>query len=275
MAYLLADNARRDPAVVRVRGEWLRGQLVPFDKAEEWIAAEAFRAGKPVARRVEASVPPATVIHNEPDGSVRFEPPVEVCEVEDASQLRWDSIAFFSEGREQHRPVAPGTRVDELRRLSERLAQEYGWLPSQATMFVLTGSTPSLVDVKADYEIPQKGESNARIVLKIDPSLPPDVIAAEYKRARAELMGKRRVRRLSIKHLQLLEFCVRYDGEMTWPACMAAWNRQCGRRRNKDWCYTQAKLFKRDARAARRRLLDGSEEAGMHLEYAWDGAESE
>lgn len=159
--------------------------------------------------------------------------------------------------------TAPGTVLDWLRRLSNRLAKKYGWEPSQASAFVLTGSVPLLSTATHSFD-----RSTGRISLTVDAALTPPEVATLYRRARRDLLGsptKGRPKNLPRRDpvpLHLAAFLLerRDEGQVSvetgnsaeLSATMAAWNRRpesAGARYGGDY-ERRTSRFKGDCRAA-------------------------
>lgn len=109
---------------------------------------------------------------------------------------------------------------------------------------------------------------SGRMEMSVHWSLPPHEVAKAYRNARLKLTGKKRVRRISVKHVTIVEFCTLYNGAPNWKACMAAWNSHCDESGRDEWKYSQLSRFKRDARAARKRLTWAP--IALSPEYSWD-----
>lgn len=104
--------------------------------------------------------------------------------------------------------------------------------------------------VEVHYEPDTLHPSNSRIMMQIDLTTPPGDVAEAYRQKRNEIVGNRRVRRLSPKRTTLFSFCMTYGGEGRWDGCRKAWNR-----RHRKWRYSETWRFKGEALLARRRLL--------------------
>lgn len=96
-------------------------------------------------------------------------------------------------------PVALGGVLDRLRQLSERLARQYGWTAAQAAVFVLTDQPPLVPPIRAVI----CSDSGGRARLDVDLAVTPAALAAAYRRLRRSILGPRRVKTLSEKHLCL------------------------------------------------------------------------
>src|SRR6266487_1574239 len=122
---------------------------------------------------------------------------------------------------------------EDLRQLSERLANEYGWTEADATLFVLTNHPPEIRPLTSTSQSRQL-PALSRIVLTIDPALSPQEVAEHYRQLRQEILLARH-RDLSEKHLQLAVFSVTQPKQGTWQQKMDKWNSD-----HPDWKYKEA-----------------------------------
>jgi hypothetical protein len=129
-----------------------------------------------------------------------------------------------------------GGVLDELRTLSERLAQDYGWDAGAATVFVLTGEPPGPELPRVSFR-----ESPARktLLLEVTPEYTKDQVASIYEEYRAQLLdhrttaegGERRTpgplkprASKSDWAAELAIFIARHeDGKTTWRQAWEAW----------------------------------------------------
>lgn len=212
LAILWAKEAESQTDVAAFRKEVLRGKLLRWEDVESWIQRRAKADG--------------------PDKSGALERQVL-------------AYAVPSDAWERCIPTTSDGVLEWLRRISERLSGRYRWQEAQSTVFVLTGQTPlvSPAEAKIDREA---------IVLTVDPSLTPRQVADYYRRFKKGLLGGRRIKALSHKHLQLATFAADRPDQETWAKKMEAWNRSVP----KGWRYENDARFKRDCLQAQRRLLD-------------------
>ena len=143
-----------------------------------------------------------------------------------------------------------GTGTTSLRRLdalSRHLADVYAWTMAEAECFVLTGKPPlvrPLWVTVASRRVP----ALSRLVLTIDPMIPPTEVAAFYQRVR-RMFHSGRTRRLSEKHAQLAAFVLDRPPAERWAVTMSRWN---GTRPKK---YDYVSNFRRDCGRAIKRLV--------------------
>jgi hypothetical protein len=86
-----------------------------------------------------------------------------------------------------------------------------------------------------------------RIVLNIDPALPPEEVADAYREAR-ERQGVAGIRKMSDRQAVLAGWS--FDRPEPWRDLLVEWNKAFP-----DWSYTAESNFRRDALRAQRRLM--------------------
>lgn len=81
--------------------------------------------------------------------------------------------------------VASAGVLGKLARLAGELSEDYRWRPSEATMFVLSGSVPEVFMYVGSAEVRYHERSaTTRVTMTVDPSLNPDEVAGIYSRLR-------------------------------------------------------------------------------------------
>jgi hypothetical protein len=183
--------------------------------------------------------------------------------------------------------VAADSELDRLRRLSERLARENRWTEAASTSFVLADITPRVQTSEVTIGLHPSPLALSRITLTVDPTLPPSIVAEEYKQVRDAVLGAR-YRSLTEKHLALADFADEFCGAVAWDDYFAeirhdadgpqreqwhsllvgdyvirsdtgpSWER-CREHWNETyphWAYAYTSHFRRDAKHALQRLLD-------------------
>ncbi len=145
--------------------------------------------------------------------------------------------------------TSAGGVLEELRELSQRLARRFSWNPLQAVLFILTGAIPSVPLVRVTSERSASRPAFTRVVLDVDPTASPSLVAEQYRQHRKDIFP-RRVRALSARHLKLAAFVARRAGAATWPELFEEWNRK-----HAKWKYQRRNIFKRDCVRARMRVL--------------------
>lgn len=139
--------------------------------------------------------------------------------------------------------------LTQLEELASYLAGAYGWLYTAAERFVLTGDPPLVFAVGVEFATRPRFPVLSRMVLTIDPAVPPRELAQMYSRLRG-IYSPHRKRRLGVKHARLAEFGFAKPTDEPWKETLARWNFGWPKDR-----YTQMSNFRRDCRRAERRLL--------------------
>ena len=156
-----------------------------------------------------------------------------------------------------------GGVLEELRRLSEKLASRYGWQPALATVFVLTGHIPEVATIiskiqshliktntlklaSKELRVP----AIPKICLTIDPSATPEEVGDYYRKVRRKILGNRRYKKLSDKHLYLALLKAGLPKGESCASQMSRWNKG-----HPNWRYEHYSNFVRDCRRSLHRLL--------------------
>jgi hypothetical protein len=230
---VIAHLAARLPEVEMFRDKVLSNALLDVATVDSWVTARAREegAGRRPARLLAFAVP----VEGSP-GEVRTE---------------------------HHVVTQPNGVLERLRQLSERLAATYGWLPAQATLFVLTDRAPLVDTITVAHT--KRGSTPVinRITLVVDPALPPHVVTAHYRRARKQEFGKTRPRVLTRKHLQLGAFAAMRPQNQPWSERLAEWNASVP---ITSWRYRREGTFRRDCLLAATRLLRLDERSDITTE---------
>jgi hypothetical protein len=148
--------------------------------------------------------------------------------------------------------VQPGTPVEDLRAVVDRLLKRVPWTEAQATVFVLTGRTPLIPPLRGALKRYGRLATLPRITLEVDPRMTQRELAAEYQRLRAQVLASDiRHQDLSAKHLVLAVWStLQEESEGKLAERMARWNAA-----HPDWAYRHTFTFSRDMKRAIRRLL--------------------
>ncbi|HET6494861.1 MAG TPA: hypothetical protein VFH61_05800, partial [Thermoleophilia bacterium] len=128
----------------------------------------------------------------------------------------WTNEVHWLTGGEPHEPpdcmsrvqrvrVSPGDQLWDLHLLSEQLSMRYGWSPTDATVFVLTGIIPAITKALAHVHDRSPFAALTRIVLEIDPRMSALDVKKLYSKART-WVRRGGDRAMSEKHLQLAIF---------------------------------------------------------------------
>ena len=156
-------------------------------------------------------------------------------------------------------PVAGGSILEELQRLSRYLVTKYTWQEYQATTFILTGLSPLLPLAHTVLHRLSLYPALNTITIKVNPRLSPDELKGIYARARHHLMaeGQKRNRPMTTKHLELAVFYHPHQG-VKGAELMSAWNKEHPEHKP----YYQVTNFERDAKHARNRLVGWKPKGG-------------
>lgn len=251
LTQLVADLARRDPDVVQFRDGYLGGRLMAWEDVETWLRRQSEDEG-PITRDLTLTLPADADLRawSEMHELVQFVPRATGRQI----GVRILDYALPDDRWVRRIAVTAGGTLDALRRLSEALADAYGWVPAQATIYVLTGTTAFIdpIRAKASYSKVRHNMDMAwacRIVLDIDPACTPDEVSAAFQAARRQ-QGLDRLRPLSAKHLRLAAFACAEHVDRPWADRFALWNREFP-----EWRYAAQSNFRRDAIRAQYRIL--------------------
>jgi hypothetical protein len=232
---LAAADAADDPGVVAFRADVLGGRLLPLDSVWDWVHEQ---------RRLDG---PATEYarHVVPQGWREHDPvPVGAAYAgSDSETLSYGA----ADGKWVHYvPVSRDGVLYQLRQLSERLAPVYGWQQAQASTFVLTGYTPVVTMLR--MTTPALPGPRQRVVIDADPDVPPELVAAAFRRARSRLLGPR-ARPPSLHGSELVVHAAERPGVDT-RGLWRQWNDA-----HPERPYDMLRAFQQALRDARRRVL--------------------
>lgn len=250
LSEVVVAAADSDPDVVAFRSKVLSDKLMAWDEVQAWIEAQQAREGDPT-QWVTFPMP------SDEDQLVRYG------DLRDRHGVEGRLLKYVRPKENwplQIGTVAGGT-LERLRRLSEALAKANAWTPAQATVYVLTGLTPTVSMIRrteGGHNI-RYGRSHdwaERIVLTIDPAVPVDEVAESYRAARERYAQRRtrgeyRIRTQSPRLLRVAAFVARRRPAMKWNELFHVWNAQCA----PEYAYSQESNFRRDAVLAQDRLL--------------------
>lgn len=241
LSMIMASRASQDEELASFRQDVLGKRLLRAAEVEGWIKNVARNQGrattwvkapvewtwKPKRKQIRRRVMPFDL---------------------NGARLNYEMLRYLSVDGEVRGELTTAEGVlERLRRLSERLAARYGWSEAAATSFILSGETPLCAAIRYRVRTSSTVPARTRLVLEIDPALPPPVVAAFYREVRRSLV--KRVRSLSAKHLRLAQFSVE-SPVGSWVQRMAAWNRN-----NPNHRYDVVGLFRRDCERAVERLV--------------------
>jgi hypothetical protein len=170
--------------------------------------------------------------------------------------------------------VWPGSVLDTLLRVCSALSNRYPWDKTQAGWFVLSGITPLISPIEANYqeqtdstyaqqnrqEVARAGWTDeqfigvpdtAEINLTIEPWVSPDRVREVYQDLRLRVVGNRK--QPWEQNLRVYAFVKARQGEVERSALPALWNREA----QKDWRYAHPQGFWQAYNRAKR-AIEGS-----------------
>jgi hypothetical protein len=106
---------------------------------------------------------------------------------------------------------------------------------------------------------PFGGFDYVTIDLNVTPSLPPEDVVAIYRKARREILGDHKYRRIGKKGLKMIRFVAGFEEPPKGRSLLAAWNNTEWVKKNPRWSYDEGKpgessRFWKDYHRARRAL---------------------
>src|SRR5712692_5657518 len=206
LAILLARAAANENAVREFRKRALEDHVLPPADVEAWLQQQAAKDGKPTIWLRDVAIPPGYEVQRLPHSWLNFTRPPLLISEEHPGRASSRMLACALPGRP---PIAlitsAGGILEELRKLSKRLAREFSWSSMQAALFVLTDEVPTVPLVKVTTEYSSQRPACTRIILDVDPIASPRLIAEHFRQTRRKVFA-RRVRTLGLKHLRLAAF---------------------------------------------------------------------
>jgi hypothetical protein len=177
------------------------------------------------------------------------------------------SVMKIGYGRETLWPdtiqSAPGTVLDELRRLSVHFCHRYRWDDLDATAFVLADRAPDFREFRATSDTESPIPATWKIELEVSPMMSPSEAAEEYQRIRIREFSAqhRRAQRIGAKQLMLAYMesvhCKRLGDSSRQK--MEDWNFFCAFSGTpefaEEWDYRSESNLRRDIPKARRDLI--------------------
>ncbi len=254
----LAAIARQSEEVRSFRRKFLNDQLIQFEEVERWIKERT---------RQDETYPHALLVRLKHGFTLDYcdgwqlDPPISSVgsdEIEGLAPV--DCVEYGRPGSTWvHRiPIGRDGTLRFVFQLTMGLVNRFCWQGAQATVFLLTDTTPLVAIESVELRrppatiLPWGGGLLAlaclsRITLTIDPMMTPREVGERYAKLRGTLIA-RKPRTQSEKHLQLAVFAV--ERAVLDKEAMSEWGRKFP-----DWKYGRVSIFARDARAARERLL--------------------
>ena len=142
---LIARQAAAEQVVVAFRRQHLTEGLLRHEEVDAWITKQADEDG-PASHYLTIPVPEDHEL-TQTNGRVFAQPPLTVSVKNPATQVKVEILAYASAHDQWVRRIAVrhGGTLDRLRKLSESLARRFKWHEAHAATFVLTGSSPPVV----------------------------------------------------------------------------------------------------------------------------------
>jgi len=258
VSHLVAHRAAADESVQQVRAQV--GRLLRPDQVSAWIEEQTDTPTLWLEIALPADATPVRAA-----SGIGLRPAVTISEARPVTGSVHRRFLEYrhSDGWVRRVPTAHGGRLDQLRQVSESLAARYGWQPAQATIFVLTGETPLVRAIKADWT------PNGRLLLNIEAGVSPRQLVIVYRALRRQLVGKRRDRSLTEHQRQLAQFLATRPADEPWAARRKAWDRA---HPNDAYGAHRAHNFRRACETITNRLLQPIDAAAA-AQLTWDRIE--
>lgn len=235
---LLAADAAQEPAVRRFREAALGHRLLTPTEAWAFVrspalawfsAARLRRRGVPLIGHEVADQQRAT--ETLPDGrrrwhlAVRLADPPTTLEGWAPAPHPVPTLAYPAEDRwVAHTVVAPGSVLDELRRVVEGLVEGYPWPPAAATWYVLTGAAPWVAPIRVERRRRiARRYARSEVALIVESWVPAAEVVAAYRSVQRQLLGGDN-RPLGRRALALARFLAGQPPDLRWRELMERWN---------------------------------------------------
>jgi hypothetical protein len=140
LSQLVAAHAHHDLDVIAFRHKYLGDALVEWADLDTWITARAKLDGEPTTDVTIAL--PASVLSDPDADELHISRSLEGVRPARVATRRLDYALPENDWIRRVAVTADGA-LDRLRVLADALAKAYSWTPAQASIFVLSGVTPS------------------------------------------------------------------------------------------------------------------------------------
>jgi hypothetical protein len=224
---------------------------VEWAELDTWITARAKLDGE---RTTDITIVlPAAATSDHDADELHISPPLERVRPSRVATRRLDYALPGDEWVRRVAVTADGA-LDCLRVLAEALANAYGWIPTQASIFVLCGVTPFIATVRVTRSAAKVRHQAdlvwaRRITLDIDPAATPQEVLDAFQRARRQ-QGLAHLLPLTLKHIRLAAFAGAEHADKPWAERLRWWNTSFP-----EWHYAEQSNFRRDAIRAEARIL--------------------
>ena len=226
------------------RKTFLADRVLKIEEVEPWIVgrSEEYPYRHAVIVRLPAGITPGY----DQDGSYTLSPPLpEISRCQGLAPVTFLEYPRAGSAWVQRIPAGPDGPLGILYKLSQSLAETYGWQRAQATGFVLTDLTPEIPLYMVSFAGHDLG-GLARVQIVVDPFFTPAEVAQMYKQNRSQFLSGK-TKGLSQKHTRLA-IHVLHQPKLD-QSCLQNWNQQYPK-----WTYREMRRFKKEALAAHRRL---------------------
>jgi hypothetical protein len=170
-------------------------------------------------------------------------------------------------------PVYPGSVLDNLRLLSLRLVEEYGycWNESQAGWFVLTGDAVAPKAITATHHgYYSEHITHGAITLRVEPWVPASTVVKVYQYLQGNMLGQK-PRAPGARNLAVFEYMIKQSrkslqdssqgevpNEVSWSTVMERWNHN-----NPAQAYKTKSKFRRDFHRGAQAVIHPYDETGL------------
>jgi hypothetical protein len=121
----------------------------------------------------------------------------------------------------------------ELLQLVASLTSEYWWAPSDATTFVICGTTPSVDAWTATFRYNELHPATSRLTFEVDPTLAVDEVTKAFITSRTQLLSGTRTRSLAEESLDLAVLFAETP-DLSWEERRQLWNRSADETTRRD-----------------------------------------
>jgi len=234
LARILAVLAANQADVQAIRAELPGGRLLTLDAVPAWVAAQNEQApSESVSIRLSGDIEMYWPGDSAAEWLRKAAEAAEAGRIHAfSSDKRIDGfLEYFerdSRGRlaPSHVPISRDSGLGHLYYVASELSQRFRWSAAWATTFVLTDVAPPITTVAATFEL-SGIPALERIVLHLDPRVPPRAVERGYRAARAQFRAGTN-KAMSPEHLDLAVFLARYYLQRErppWSAMQAEWSR--------------------------------------------------
>ena len=263
---LMALDASNKSEVINFRKYVLKYRLIPIDKVDNWIKKTAKKDGFPTLW-LDGVELPKDAKRTVKDGVVL----IDKIAITQATNIKGYELKFWMPEVDKVNSVyvTRGGILDNLRVLSGKLAQGYGWTQAQAATFVLTTHLPLVEAIEVGVQVHSENNLANKLVLAIDPTSTVQEVADAYA------WGKKEFFEVSNKHnstkshqlaLFYAQYCEFSKDKLNRHNLLQEWNKLCdvetwrSDRQVSDWKYdpkTGINNFQRDLKDAYKKDFEG------------------